>query len=161
MESTFEKYPFSAALTESNFAKFDNLNWEQKDKVAEYINENCIMDTNSINSLWENALAPKPQEPIWLVKANEKYRRLYENASEVEKNNLKFAAEFMIFESQLDVDTFWEKSGLKDKEEQRMLNEAYLNSLPKVNKVVESETLPYSKEFIESIGNHLEMLNSK
>lgn len=161
MESTFEKYPFSAALTESNFAKFDNLNWEQKDKVAEYINENCIMDTNSINSLWENALAPKPQEPIWLVKANEKYRTLYENASEVEKNNLKFAAEFMIFESQLDVDTFWEKSGLKDKEEQRMLNEAYLNSLPKVNKVVESETLPYGKEFIESIGNHLEMLNSK
>ena len=67
----------------------------------------------------------------------------------------------MIFESQLDVDTFWEKSGLKDKEEQRMLNEAYLNSLPKVNKVVESETLPYGKEFIESIGNHLEMLNSK
>ena len=161
MESTFEKYPFSAALTESNFAKFDNLNWEQKDKVAEYINENCIMDTNSINSLWENALAPKPQEPIWLVKANEKYRTLYENASEVEKNNLKFAAEFMIFESQLDVDTFWEKSGLKDKEEKRMLNEAYLNSLPKVNKVVESETLPYGKEFIESIGNHLEMLNSK
>lgn len=161
MESTFEKYPFSAALSESNFAKFDNLNWEQKDKVAEYINENCIMDTNSINSLWENALAPKPQEPIWLVRANEKYRNLYENASEQEKNNLKYAAEFMIFESQYDIDTFWEKSGLKDKEEQKMLNESFINSLPKINKVNESQELPYGDDFVKSIGKHLEMLNSK
>lgn len=161
MESTFEKYPFSAALSESNYAKFDNLNWEQKDKVAEYINENCIMDTNSINALWENALAPKPQEPIWLVRANEKYRTLYENASELEKNNLKYAAEFMIFESQYDIDSFWEKSGLKDKEEQRMLNESFVNSLPKVNKINESQELPYSLDFIKNIGNHLEMLNSK
>lgn len=161
MESTFEKYPFSAALSESNFAKFDNLNWEQKDKVAEYINENCIMDTNSINSLWENALAPKPQEPIWLVRANEKYRTLYENASEQEKNNLKYAAEFMIFESQYDIDTFWEKSGLKDKEEQKMLNESFINSLPKITKVNESQELPYGEDFVKSIGKHLEMLNSK
>lgn len=161
MESTFEKYPFSAALSESNYAKFDNLNWEQKDKVAEYINENCIMDTNSINALWENALIPKPQEPIWLVRANEKYRTLYENASELEKNNLKYAAEFMIFESQYDIDSFWEKSGLKDKEEQRILNESFVNSLPKVNKINESEELPYSADFIKNIGNHLEMLNSK
>ena len=145
----------------SNFAKFDNLNWEQKDKVAEYINENCIMDTNSINSLWENALAPKPQEPIWLVRANEKYRTLYENASEQEKNNLKYAAEFMIFESQYDIDTFWEKSGLKDKEEQKMLNESFINSLPKINKVNESQELPYGEDFVKSIGKHLEMLNSK
>ena len=119
------------------------------------------MDTNSINSLWENALAPKPQEPIWLVRANEKYRTLYENASEQEKNNLKYAAEFMIFESQYDIDTFWEKSGLKDKEEQKMINESFINSLPKINKVNESQELPYGEEFVKSIGKHLEMLNSK
>lgn len=161
MESTIEKYPFSAALTESNFVKFDNLDWEQKDKVANYINENCIMDTNSINSLWENALISKPQEPIWLVKASEKYRKLYENASELEKNNLNYIANFMIFESQLDVDTFWEKSGLKDKEEERLLNESFINSLPKVNKINEKEELPYGAEYVKNVTKHLEMLNSK
>lgn len=161
MESTLEKYPFSAALTESNYAKFDNLNWEQKDKVAKYINENCIMDTNSINSLWENALAPKPAEPIWLVKANEEYRSLYENASESEKNNLKYAADFMIFESQMDVDTFWENSGLKTKQEQKILNESFVNSIPKINNNVESNELPYSQDFINNIGKELERMNFK
>lgn len=161
MESTLEKYPFSAALTESNYAKFDNLNWEQKDKVAKYINENCIMDTNSINSLWENALAPKPAEPIWLVRANEEYRSLYENASESEKNNLKYAADFMIFESQMDVDTFWENSGLKTKQEQKILNESFVNSIPKINTNVESNELPYSQDFINNIGKELERMNFK
>lgn len=161
MESTLEKYPFSAALTESNYAKFDNLNWEQKDKVAKYINENCIMDTNSINSLWENALAPKPAEPIWLVRANEEYRSLYENASESEKNNLKYAADFMIFESQMDVDTFWENSGLKTKQEQKILNESFVNSIPKINNNVESNELPYSQDFINNIGKELERMNFK
>ena len=154
MEATIEKYPFSAALSESNFAKFDNLNWEQKDKVANYINENCIMDTNSINALWENALISKPAEPIWLSRANEEYRSLYENASEVEKNNLKYAADFMIFESQMDIDTFWENSGLKSKEEMRILNESFINSTPKINNVVESNELPYSMDFINNIGKN-------
>ena len=161
MESTLEKYPFSAALTESNYAKFDNLNWEQKDKVAKYINENCIMDTNSINSLWENALVPKSAEPIWLVRANEEYRSLYENASESEKNNLKYAADFMIFESQMDVDTFWENSGLKTKQEQKILNESFVNSIPKINNNVESNELPYSQDFINNIGKELERMNFK
>lgn len=161
MEATIEKYPFSAALSESNFAKFDNLNWEQKDKVANYINENCIIDTNSINALWENALVSKPAEPIWLSRANEEYRSLYENASEVEKNNLKYAADFMIFESQMDIDTFWKNSGLKSKEERRILNESFISSIPKVNVVRESNELPYSSEFINNIGKELERMNFK
>ena len=161
MEATIEKYPFSAALSESNFAKFDNLNWEQKDKVANYINENCIIDTNSINALWENALISKSTEPIWLSRANEEYRSLYENASEVEKNNLKYAADFMIFESQMDIDTFWKNSGLKSKEERRILNESFINSIPKVNTVRESNELPYSSEFINNIGKELERMNFK
>lgn len=161
MEATIEKYPFSAALSESNFVKFDNLNWEQKDKVANYINENCIIDSNSINALWENALVSKPAEPIWLSRANEEYRSLYENASEVEKNNLKYAADFMIFESQMDIDTFWKNSGLKSKEERRLLNESFINSVPKINNVVESNELPYSIEFINNIGKELERMNFK
>jgi hypothetical protein len=161
MEATIEKYPFSAALSESNFVKFDNLNWEQKDKVANYINENCIIDSNSINALWENALVSKPAEPIWLSRANEEYRLLYENASEVEKNNLKYAADFMIFESQMDIDTFWKNSGLKSKEERRLLNESFINSVPKINNVVESNELPYSIEFINNIGKELERMNFK
>ena len=161
MEATIEKYPFSVALSESNFVKFDNLNWEQKDKVANYINENCIIDSNSINALWENALVSKPAEPIWLSRANEEYRSLYENASEVEKNNLKYAADFMIFESQMDIDTFWKNSGLKSKEERRLLNESFINSVPKINNVVESNELPYSIEFINNIGKELERMNFK
>lgn len=160
-ESTIEKYPFSAALTESEFAKFNNLDWEQKEKVAKYINENCIIDTNSINSLWEKALISKPEEPIWLTKASEKYRKLYESASQKEKDNLNYIANFMVFESQMDIDTFWEKSGLKDEEEKKILNEKFLNSIPIFNKINESEELPYSKDFIESVGRHLENLNSK
>lgn len=160
-ESTIENYPFSAALSESNFNKFYNLKDEQKEKVANYINENCIKDTDSINALWENALISKKDEPIWLKRANEDYRKLYENASEVDKNNLKYIADFMIFESQMDIDTFWEKSGLKSKEEIKALNESFINSIPKTNTVNESVELPYSVDFIKNVGKHLESLNQK
>lgn len=161
MESTIEKYPFSAALTESNFDKFFNLDLEQKDKVSNYINENCIKDTESINNLWENAITSKEKEPIWLERASSEYRKMYENASEIEKNNLKYIADFMVFESQMDIDTFWEKSGLKSKEDIKMLNESFINSLPKVTTINESVELPYSKDFINNVGKHLENLNQK
>ena len=161
MESTIEKYPFSAALTESNFDKFFNLDLEQKDKVSNYINENCIKDTESINNLWENAITSKEKEPIWLERASSEYRKMYENASEIEKNNLKYIADFMVFESQMDIDTFWEKSGLKSKEDIKMLNESFINSLPKVTTINESVELPYSVDFINNVGKHLEKLNQK
>ena len=130
-------------------------------QYAKYINENCIIDTNSINALWENALISKPAEPIWLTRANEEYRSLWENASETEKNNLKYAADFMIFESQMDIDTFWENSGLKTKEEKRKLNESYINSIPKVSITKETNELPYSRDFINNIGKELERMNFK
>ena len=158
-ESVVSEYPFSAKLTESNFAQFNNLNYEQKTKVANYVNENCIVNSDILNRTWDSPLKTNVEdEPIWLKNASDEYRNLYENASEIEKQNLANTASYLIFESQYDINTFWENSRLKDKAEQNRLNEQYINSVPKVYNTQKSE-LPYSTEFIQNITSYIENLN--
>ena len=112
-----------------------------------------------MNRTWDSPLKTNVEdEPIWLKNASDEYRNLYENASEIEKQNLANTASYLIFESQYDINTFWENSRLKDKAEQNRLNEQYINSVPKVYNTQKSE-LPYSTEFIQNITSYIENLN--
>lgn len=158
-ESIIAEYPFTSKLTESNFAQFVNLNYEQKNKVANFVNENCVVNVDTLNRIWDNPLRKNVEdEPIWLKNASNEYRNLYEQASETEKANLARTAEYLIFESQYDIDTFWQNSRLKDTIEQHRLNEQFINSVPKVVNNTSAE-LPYSMEFIKNVTNYIENLN--
>ncbi len=160
-ESEIAKYPFAAQLLESEYAKFNNLNYEQKDKVANYIVENCIVNSDAVNKLWENALMDKSiEEPIWLKNASNEYRDLYNRASKAEQENLAKCASYLIFESQYDIDEFWNNSQLKEKSEYQKLNESLSKMMPQVTERYTSE-LPYSSEFITEITNQTLAINEK
>lgn len=152
-ESEIAKYPFAAQLSESNFKKFSNLNYEQKDKVANYLVEQCIVGSDAINRSWEDVLLEKTnEEPIWLKNASAEYRELYENASEQEKLNLARCADYLVFESQYDIDEFWKNSNLKAKSEYQKLNESLNKLVPNIDMTPKNE-LPYSQDFINEIMN--------
>ena len=152
-ESEIAKYPFAAQLSESNFKKFSNLNYEQKDKVANYLVEQCIVGSDAINRSWEDVLLEKTnEEPIWLKNASAEYRELYENASEQEKLNLARCADYLVFESQYDIDEFWKNSNLKAKSEYQKLNESLNKLAPNIDMTPKNE-LPYSQDFINEIMN--------
>ena len=160
-ESEIAKYPFAAQLSESNFKKFSNLNYEQKDKVANYLVEQCIVGSDAINRSWEDVLLEKTnEEPIWLKNASAEYRELYEKASEQEKKNLASCAEYLIFESQYDVDVFWQNSNLKAKSEYQKLNESLNKMMPKID-IAEKNELPYGQDFINEIMNQTLAIKEK
>lgn len=160
-ESEIAKYPFAAQLSESNYKKFSNLNFEQKDKVAEYIVEKCIIGADAINRSWEDVLLEKNnEEPIWLKNAPTEYRELYENATEQEKKNLASCAEYLIFESQYDIDMFWKNSNLKAKAEYQKLNESLHRMMPKIDMTPKNE-LPYGEDFVKEIMNQTFAIDEK
>lgn len=160
-ESEIAKYPFAAQLSESNYKKFTNLNFEQKDKVAEYLVENCVIGTDAVNRMWENVLISKTnEEPIWLKNAPAEYRELYEKASEQEKKNLATCADYLIFESQYDVDMFWQNSNLKAKSEYQKLNESLNRMTPNIDFAPKNE-LPYGTDFINEIMNQTVAIDEK
>lgn len=149
-ESQYLEYPFSEFMNETEYAKFDNLDYTQKDKVAQYIVEKCITGSDNINRLWENALVDETyDEPIWLKNASQEYRDLYENASDKERENLANCASYLIFESQYDVDVFWANSKLKEKAEAYKLNESLRSVMP-IARPAET-TLPYDSKFVDEI----------
>lgn len=151
-ESQLAQYPFAKEMSESAYKQFDNLNYEQKDKVANYIVENMIVGADNINRLWENALIDNTtEEPIWLQRASEEYRDLYERCSATEKENLANCAKYLIFESQYDVDEFWRNSKLSEKSEQQKLYERQQNLMPNITLNESNNELPYSTEFINEI----------
>lgn len=160
-ESEIAKYPFAAQLSESNYKKFTNLNFEQKDKVAEYLVENCVIGADAVNRMWENVLMSKTnEEPIWLKNAPTEYRELYEKASEQEKKNLATCADYLIFESQYDVDIFWQNSNLKAKSEYQKLNESLNRMTPNIDFAPKNE-LPYGTDFINEIMNQTIAIDEK
>lgn len=155
------QYPVSMMMNESNFAKFVSLSESQKSKVVAFLQDNNFTSRSAINENWQNGVEYTPETPVWLKYAPSQYKALYEAASAQVQSNLATSAKYFIFESQSDVNTFWENSGLVRQDEQRLLNESFVNALPKVNAVVESTTLPYGNEFIKQIAEMASEYNSK
>ena len=156
------QYPVSMKLTESNFAKFISLSESQKNKVVAYLQDNNIVTAQQINESWENGIDYVNPTPVWLKHAPENYKALYESAPQNVKDSLAFTASCIIFENQNDVNIFWENSGLEEANQRRLLNESFINNIPKEAKPVEKETkLPYSADFIKQIGDMASAYNNR
>jgi hypothetical protein len=57
----------------------------------------------------------------------------------------------LIFENQRDVNVFWENTGLMESSARKLVNEKYVNNMPKIVVESKSDNLPYGKDFINMI----------
>ena len=145
------QYPISMKMNESNFKEFAKLEDVQKSKVTAYLHDNGMYDSESINENWKKGIDYVNETPVWLKYAPEKYKALYEAAAPAVKESLKNMANYILFENQYDVNVFWENSGLQEIEERRLVNESFVNNLPKVVAQPAETNLPYSAEYIKMI----------
>ena len=148
---TINKYPISSLLNESNFAGFMGLNESQKNNVITYLQDHKMFDIESVNENWKKGIDYNNEEEVWLKYAPQNYKQLYENASDAIKESIRTTASFMLFENQYDVNNFWENTGLAYHESRNVLNENFINNMPKIVIEPEQNTLPYSNDFIKVV----------
>lgn len=148
---TINKYPISSLLNKSNFAGFMGLNESQKNNVITYLQDHKMMDIESVNENWKKGIDYNTDKEVWLKYAPANYRQLYENASDAVKDSIKTTASFMLFENQYDVNNFWENTGLVYSESRNVLNENFINNMPKIVAEPEQNVLPYSSDFIKAV----------
>ena len=148
---TINKYPISSLLNESNFAGFMGLNESQKNNVITYLQDHNMMTIESVNENWKKGIDYNNEEEVWLKYAPQNYKQLYENASDAVKESIRTTASFMLFENQYDVNNFWENTGLAYNESRNVLNENFINNMPKIVTEPEQNTLPYSNDFIKAV----------
>ena len=155
------QYPASMMMNESNFAEFVGLSESQKSKVVDYLRDNNFADKKSINENWKNGVNYVAETPVWLKYAPEHYKVLYEAASDTVKKSIATTASYLLFENQYDINSFWENSGLASANERKLLNESFVNVLPKVAPADKETTLPYSNEYIKQIADMASEYNKK
>ena len=155
------QYPASMMMNESNFAEFVGLSESQKSKVVDYLRDNNFADKKSINENWKNGVNYVAETPAWLKYAPENYKALYEAASDTVKKSIATTASYLLFENQYDINSFWENSGLASANERKLLNESFVNVLPKVAPADKETTLPYSNEYIKQIADMASEYNKK
>ena len=155
------QYPASMMMNESNFAEFVGLSESQKSKVVDYLRDNNFADKKSINENWKNGVNYVAETTVWLKYAPENYKALYEAASDTVKKSIATTASYLLFENQYDINSFWENSGLASANERKLLNESFVNVLPKVAPVDKESNLPYSNEYIKQIADMASEYNKK
>lgn len=147
------RYPVTMMMNESNFAQFAALDESQKTRVIAYLQSTNAVTSKAINETWKNGLTYVEDEPVWLKYAPETYKKLYESASPKAKESLATSAKYFVFESRADVNTFWENSGLAEAQSARLMNESFVNSLPKIAPEPVQTGLPYSVDFINQVAD--------
>ncbi|MBO6271206.1 hypothetical protein J6O48_00340 [bacterium] len=82
-----------------------------------YIVEHNIFDIQSINDQFMTPLQKEKRSlKNWLRLADKKDIELYTKASLQEQDAIENMARYMIFETKQDVDEFWAKTGLRERE---------------------------------------------
>jgi hypothetical protein len=106
-----------------------------------------------INEMWKNGIDYNAAEPGWLKYAPTKYKSLYNEAPQRVKESLANTAEYLVFESQRDVNLFWENSGLETRTETMKRNKAFTDNLPKINESANTNNtnLPYGVNLINAV----------
>lgn len=148
---TINKYPISGMLNESNFKKFMDLDEAQKNNVVAYLQDNRMVNPESVNENWNRGISYNPETEVWLKYAPDNYKKLYESASEDVRNRIKTMASYLLFENQFDVNRFWQDTGLSTSEERNILNENFINTMPKIVQQPVTNELPYGKDFIDAV----------
>lgn len=128
-EQIVSNYPFSISLSEENFAKFAALTPDQKKKCMRYIVEHNIFEIQDINDQFMTPLnAEKRMLKNWLRLADKSDIELYTKASLQEQDAIENMARYMILETKQDVDEFWAKTGLREREARRIQQEEFIKN---------------------------------
>ena len=123
-ESIIKRYPFSISLSESNFAKFASLRPNYKKRCSDFIEEHEIYDIRAINEFWSTPLQEaKKNQSNWLKLASPSDRDLYVKAPIDVQNAIEETAKYVKLDTQEEVDEFWNRTGLRQQNAQRLLNE--------------------------------------
>ena len=157
-EQIISRYPFSVSLSPENFAKFAALKPTQKKKCMKYVVEHNIYKVDDINNQWNvPLLAEKRILKNWLRLADPKDIELYTHASLQEQDAIENMARYWVLETKQDVDEFWEKTGLRNREAQRIMNEEFVkrykvSQKPIMKPVNESEhPLGYHMDYVKML----------
>lgn len=155
-EQIIANYPFSISLSEANFAKFAQLTPDQKKKCMRYIVEHNIFEIQDINDQFMIPLDnEKKMLKNWLRLADKKDIELYTKASLQEQDAIENMARYMILETKQDVDEFWSKTGLREREARRIQQEEFIKNYKVQQKeqkmVVQESTHPlgYTIDYIK------------
>lgn len=123
-EAICKTYPFAISLSDENFAKFAALQPKQKNKCMKFIVEHSIFDVQQINELWSTPLQEeKRQLKNWLRLASEEDKRLFTSASKEEQDAIEESAKYVLIRTAEDADLFWERTGLRQREAMKYINE--------------------------------------
>lgn len=157
-EQIISRYPFAVSLSPDNFAKFAALKPTQKKKCMKYVVEHNIYKVDDINNQWNvPLLAEKRILKNWLRLADPKDIELYTHASLQEQDAIENMARYWVLETKQDVDEFWEKTGLRNREAQRIMNEEFVkrykvSQKPIMKPVNESEhPLGYHMDYVKML----------
>lgn len=128
-EQIIANYPFSISLSEANFAKFAQLTPDQKKKCMRYIVEHNIFEIQDINDQFMVPLDnEKKMLKNWLRLADKHDIELYTKASLQEQDAIENMARYMILETKQDVDEFWAKTGLREREARKIQQEEFIKN---------------------------------
>lgn len=124
-ESICQTYPFAISLSDENFAKFAALKPVSKNKVQKFIIEHNICDVASINELWATPLLEERRlMKNWLRLASEEDKRLFTEAPMDVQDAIEESAKYVMIKTKEDADKFWERTGLRQKNASKMINES-------------------------------------
>ena len=152
-ESIVRRYPFAISLSDKNFAKFAALRPNQKKKCADFILEHEIFNVKAINELWSTPLKEEKRvQQNWLKLASQADIDLYVKAPMEVQDAIEESAKYVILETQEDVDEFWRKTGLRQAEARRRMNEEfvsyYKNNMQANQDEANQNPLGYNMDFI-------------
>ena len=154
-ENIVRNYPFSISLSDENFAQFAALKPAQKNKVQKFILENGIYDIERINNTWKTPLIEQKRElKNWLRLASAEDKKLFAQAPVDVQDAIEESAKFVIIRTQADCDRFWEKTGLRQKNADKILRESFSERYS-INNNNEDKTLNESMEAQKNAAQEL------
>jgi len=127
-ESICRRYPFASVLTEGNYAKFAALRPKLKKRISDFLDEYEIYDIQAINELWMTPLKEeKAIQQNWLKLASQSDIDLYVSAPVEVQNAIEEQAQLFVLETEEDVDSFWNATGLRQQAMRKAMNEKMVN----------------------------------
>lgn len=154
-EGVISRFPFTISLSPENFAKFTQLNEENKCKCQAFIEGFGIRDVKQINELWTTPLQEKKNDVgNWLKLADKEDIDLYLKESDEVQDAIEESAKFFDLRTKADVDEFWAKTGLRQKKARKIEEEKLVEKYKDLyNPETYNSDLGYSSVLAEYIGD--------
>lgn len=160
-ESIVKEFPFTVAMSSENFGKFAALNPIQKKKVALFINEHAMFDAASINANWATPLLEERRLlKNWLRLATDEDRKLFSAAPKEVQDAIEESAKYVMIRTQAEAERFWENTGLRRQNADRILQQSINESYAIGSKTAKNRDI-VSDEAAKSLGysyNYMKMM---